>query len=141
MSEIYFIYNNKIIANAIVRYIKYNMDINEIDMDDINDNYEYRKYFNKAKRSDLLIVEAFSDKDPKGFQFAKEMRVKALLLFYSGEIKSNSEGPNWLVLPKGLDKLSNKILQFLTQYEFKIMDYEYLEEKSFLLKNNNRHHL
>ena len=73
MSEIYFIYNNKIIANAIVRYIKYNMDIDEIDIDDINDSAKYFEIFEKAEESSLVIAEAFSGKKPRGFQLVKEL--------------------------------------------------------------------
>jgi len=128
------------IANSLSRFLKYNFGFKEILINHINDPFKYKESIEIAEQSEFLIIDAFINGEPKGFHFAKQMKKKTLLLFYSGEIEINNEGKFWLVLPYKLKQLREKIEKIIQEPAISYKDYKAFEEKFPKLKENPNHH-
>jgi hypothetical protein len=113
MKRILLIYDESETAEALERYIRFVMGVNNVERYPLSDPYRQKEVFEKACGSDLLVADGFLGKIPKGFQFAKALGKKALVLFFPGEIEIETEGSFWLVLPSGLDRLGDKIKELL----------------------------
>jgi hypothetical protein len=71
---------------------------------------------------------------------AKSLEKRLLLLFYSWEIDIETEGPFWLVLPYGLNRLGDKIKKIMANPVPGREEYEALEERFPELRERKRHH-
>lgn len=128
------------LADSLRRYFKFVLEENVIDTGSLNGPYSQREIFEKAQGSDFLVVDGFVGEEPKGFHFAKAMEKRVLLLFYPGEIEIEVEGPFWLVLPQGLERLGDKIKELMEKPVPEAEDYEKLEERFPELREKKGHH-
>jgi len=127
-------------ANALYRYLKYVLCFDKILINPLNDPFRYKDAVEIAEQSEFLIIDAFINEEPKGFHFARQMAKKSLLLFYSGELDIDMEGPFWLVLPEKLYKLKEKITDITKKPQITDKKYLDLENKYPLLKEFKSHH-
>lgn len=132
------------IARAIQRYLKFVMNIKDIEVTPLMNPYNRNESFKMAMKSDLVLVDAFWSKKPNGFQFAKWMDKlmdkRVLLFFYAGEIDFEEEGPFWLVLPSGLERLRDKVNKLMENPVLNAEEYEKLEERFPELREHKGHH-
>lgn len=132
--------SNPNVANSIFRFLKYNFGFNKILINPIIDPFRYKESIEIAEKSEFLIIDAFINGKPKGFHFAKQMKKKTLLLFYSGEIDIEDEGPFWIVLPDKLYKLGRKVKELVKKSTPFDSEYINLENKFPKLKKAQGHH-
>lgn len=128
------------VAQALSRYLKYCFGFEDIVFNPLSNPFRFTDALNLAEGCDLLIVDAIMDETPKGFQLAKQIGTKTLLLFYSGEIEINDEGPFWLALPNKLKQLQFKIIDLMMKPKITYRKYKELEKKHPLLKEFKNHH-
>jgi hypothetical protein len=140
MKSINIIFNHLESAEALERYFKFVLGINHITKSSLNDPYGQKELFEKAMKSDLLVVDGFTDGKSKGFQFTKTMEKQTLVLFYAGEIDIEEEGPFWLLLPYAIDRLGNKTKEILEQPAPGEEEYKALEERFPELRERKGHH-
>jgi len=140
MSKTNIISRDSEIAEAIARYSKLVLGFENIILNSLDDPYKKKDTYQMALASDILIVDAITREKPKGFRFAKGMEKKVLLLFYPGEIEIEEEGPFWMVLPYGLERLGEKIRELLEKPTPGMEDYEKLEQQYPELGEKKRHH-
>lgn len=134
------VYNNTETAKAILRCLKYVIGNSEAALNPFKNPYKKSQSLEMAEKSDFLIVESFIDGLPKGFQFAKIIKKKVLLLFYTGELEIEEEGAFSLSLPFKLNRLSDKIKELMAQPAPGIEEYEKLEERFPELRERKDHH-
>lgn len=127
-------------AQALSNYFRYLIDIENTTLKSLNDHYNLKEIFDLAEGSEIIVIEAFANQEPKGFQMVKSLEKKALLLFYYGEIDIEEEGPFWIVLPQRLNRLGDKIREMIEQPEPDRVEYERLEERFPELKEKKGHH-
>lgn len=127
-------------TDALEWYFKSVLGIKQINKDSLNNPYERTEIFKKTMESDLLVVDGFFDGDPKGFQLAKAMEKRTMVLFYAGEIDIEKEGPFWLVLPNALNRLGDKIKEIMAKPAAWREEYETLEERFPELREKKGHH-
>jgi len=132
--------SDKKVAEALERYLKYCLDFEQIVFNPLCNPFRFTEALNMAEQCDLLIVDVFINGEPRGFHFAKQMKKKTLLLFYSGELNIEDEGPFWLVFPHKLYKLKEKITDITKKPQIKYIKYLDLENKYPLLKEFKNHH-
>jgi hypothetical protein len=106
----------------------------------LDDPYKHGDRVKKAMGSDLLVVDGFVGEEAMGFRFAKAMDKRSLLLFYAGEIEIEYEGPFWLVLPIGLERLGDKIKELMEKSAPDVEEYEKLEKRFPELRERKDHH-
>lgn len=140
MNSIIILSKNTEIAEALKRYFKFVLQMKEVGICLLDNPYGQKRAFEMAQNSDFLLVDGFVGEEAKGFQFAKAMEKRVLLLFYPGEIEIEEEGPFWLVLPQGLDRLGDKIIELMEKPAPEAEDYEKLEERFPELKERKGHH-
>lgn len=128
------------VIGSLSRFLKYCLGFEEIVLNPLSNPYRFRDAVKMAERCDLFIVDAFIDGMPKGLHFARQMTKKTLLLFYSGELDIDIEGPFWLVLPYELCRLKKTIENVIQKAEISFRDYQAFEEKFPRLKENSSHH-
>lgn len=128
------------IGEALLRYLKFRFGFEKTLLNPFKDPFRFRDALEMAKKSDFLLVDAFIDGDPIGFQFAKQIGKKILLLFYSGELDIKHEGPFWLVLPYKLNRLGEKIKEIMSQTASLAAEYEKLKERYPALRESKGHH-
>lgn len=133
-------YNNINTGKAVVRFLKYVMGNEKVRLNPFNNPYRKLEALTMAEEGDFLIADAFIHEKPAGFHFAKTMGKKTLLLFCAGEIETEEEGPFWLVLPYGLNRLGEKIHALISQPAPDVEDYEKLEELYPELRERKGHH-
>jgi hypothetical protein len=137
----YFFLNKNIeIANALMRYFKFILEANEVNSGSLVDPYAHRDRMQKVQDADLLVIDGFIGKEAKGFQFAKAIEKRALVLFYNWELKLETDGPFWLILPEGIEKLGDKIKEIMANPAPGKEEYEALEERFPELKERRGHH-
>ena len=134
------IYDKLAIGEALVRYLNFINGIKDVSLNPLKEPYNQKKAFDMARESDFLIVDAFIDGKPKGFQFVKVMEKKTLLLFYFKQVDIQDEGVFWLVLPYKLDRLSEKVNEILNQPPPSSEDFEKLEKSIIELSERKEHH-
>ena len=139
MKSVTIYYKDKEIAQALRRYFRYVLGLEEGDILVLDDPYGHGERMQKGQRSDLLVVDGFVGKEAKGFAFAKGMEKRVLLLFYPGEIEIEVEGPFWLVLPEGLDRLGDKIMELMELPAPDEEDYKELEARFPEIKERKGH--
>ncbi|MFW9873909.1 MAG: hypothetical protein ACFFG0_12450 [Candidatus Thorarchaeota archaeon] len=132
--------NSSETAQALVLYFKYVLDVEEVVVGVLYNPYGLVETFEKARESDFLVIDGIVDEKPTGFQFAKEMEKRVLLLFYSGELDIECEGPFWLVLPFALERLGDKIKELMEKPAPDVEEYEKLEKRFPELRGRKRHH-
>jgi len=128
------------IAEALRRYLIFVLGVEEVEICLLNDPYGHKERVQKAEKSDFLVIDGIVDEKPMGFQFAKEMEKRVLLLFYTGEIDIEGEGPFWLVLPFALDRLGDKIKELMEQPAPDVEEYKKLEMRFPELRERKKHH-
>jgi len=128
------------VAESLSRYLNYCLSLEEIAINPLSNPYKFPDAVNMAEKCDMLIVDAFIDGEPKGFQFAKQIGTKTLILFYSGEFDIDDEGPFWLVFTHKLCRLSKKIMELMEESPPVDSDYIELENKFPVLRKTKDHH-
>ena len=128
------------VPGALTKYLKHCIGFEYIVINPLCNPFRFTEALNMAEQCDLLILDAFINGDPKGFHFTKQMKKKTLLLFYSGELNIEDEGPFWLVFPHKLYKLKEKITDITKKPQIKYIKYLDLENKYPLLKEFKNHH-
>lgn len=134
------IVGNQEIGGALTRYLNFISDIGDSTLNPFKSPYEITQVVEMAGKSDFLVVDGFVDGKPKGFQFAKAIEKKVLLLFYAGEIEVEDVGTFWVVLPFGLDSMGHKIHELLQKPAPELKEFEELEARFIELRERKRHH-
>jgi response regulator of citrate/malate metabolism len=137
--KILIIQNHREIAQAVARFLSFVLNINDVEFADLGP-YEQRTTYEKAMNCDLILVDAFIAGESRGFQFAKTMEKKTLILFYAGEIDLRTEGQFWLILPYNYDRLEDKIKEIIEDQVPEREEYETLEERFPRLRERKGHH-
>lgn len=137
--KILIIQNHREIAQAVARFLAFVLNINDVEFASLG-HYEKKKAYEKGMNCDLIIVDAFIKGESRGFQFAKTMEKKTLVLFYAGEIAVKTEGHFWLVLPYTYDRLEDKIKEIMENQAQEREEYEALEDQFPQLKEQKGHH-
>jgi hypothetical protein len=127
-------------AYSLRRYFKFVLEVEEIEIGSMDNPYAHRDRVQKVQSTDLLVIDGFMGEDAKGFQFAKTMEKKALVLFYAWELEIETEGPFWLVLPEGMERLGDKVKEIMARPMPEIEEYETLEDRFPELKERKEHH-
>ena len=128
------------IAKALARHLTYCLGFEKILLNPLKDPYKIREALEMAEQSDFLVVDAFIDGEPKGFNFARQVGKKTLLLFYPGELNIEDEGSFWLVLPFKLLGLSKKIKELMQESAPIDSNYSKLEKKFSKFRGTKAHH-
>jgi hypothetical protein len=140
MKRINIITNKPETGKALARYLKFVLEIDDIVLGDLKDPYKQKEAFLKASTSDFLLVDGFINEKPRGFQFAKTMKMNALILFYYGEMRIEAEGPFWLVLPNGIERLASKLKELISKSTASIKVFEKLENQFPVLQESHGYH-
>jgi hypothetical protein len=128
------------ISCAISRYLKYCYDFKKVVINPLSNPFRFQEALKMSEECDVLIIDAFIAGKPKGFQFARRLKKKTLIFFYSGEIDIENEGSFWLVLPEKLSALGRKVVSILNGSPLKNFDFAELEKKYPALKEYKNHH-
>lgn len=128
------------IARAMERYFKFVQGVENVVITPLTDPYGRKKIYEIGLKSDLLIIDAFSQHKPEGFRFAREMEKRVLLMFYPGELEIEEDSSFCLRLPDDLETLPNKIKKILSSPPPVNQDYEEIEQRFPILKGGNNHH-
>jgi len=139
MNRIGLFHNNTETAEAINRYFKFVLELEEVEIGSLADPYGHRDRVQKVQNTDLLVIDGFMGDEAKGFQFAKVMEKRALVLFYGWELEIETEGAFWLVLPEGLERLGDKIKEIMARPAAGREEYEALEERFPELRERKGH--
>jgi hypothetical protein len=127
-------------AKALARYLKYCINCEEIIINPLDNPYKVSDAIKMAAKCDLLSVDSYFNDIPRGFQFAKRMQKKTLLLFYLDEISIERVGEFWITLPQKITELKEvirKVLYSPPVSESKFID---LETRYPRLTENRNHH-
>jgi len=128
------------ITESLSRYLTFCLGFGKIFINPLKNPYKILEAKEIAEKSDFLIVDALINGEPKGFGFACEIGKKTLLLFYSGELDIEEEGPFWLVLPNKLGRLREKITELLKKASPGDSNYIELGKKFFILRATKSYH-
>jgi hypothetical protein len=140
MISVNIINNVEDISQAFGRYFKFVLGMEVVEISFLDNPYGQKEAFGKAQKSDFLVLDGFVGEKPKGFQFSKAMEKRVLLLFYAGEIEIEYEGPFWLVLPYGLERLGDKIKELMEKPVPDVEEFENLEKRFPELSERKEHH-
>lgn len=127
-------------ANALRRYFKFVLEVDEVEVGSLTDPYAHRERVRKVQDADLLVIDGFMGEEAKGFQFAKAMEKRTLVLFYGWELGIETEGPFWLMLPEGIERLGDKVKEIMANQAPEREEYEALEERFPELRERKGHH-
>lgn len=140
MLKISILSKNDRIAEAINRFLIHVLQIREVSRTSLADPYGQKSAFTKAAESDLLIVDGLWNGESDGFQFAKAMNKKVLILFYANTYDIELEGGFWIVLPHCLNSVLDKIKSVVSYSAPKIDDYGDLEKRFLVLRERETTH-
>ncbi len=124
---------------SVSRFVRFVMGHDCVSLNAFFDAYKRKEAIDLAGKTDLVIVEALQNDKPTGFQFAKLIEKKALLIFYNGDLDIEVEGSFWLVLPFGLDRFSEKLKELLASSVPEEEDFETVEQRFPVLKEAKEH--
>jgi hypothetical protein len=124
---------------SVSRFVRFVMGYECISLNSFFDAYKRKEAIDLAGKTDLVILEARQNDKPIGFQFAKLIEKKALIIFYNGDLDIEVEGDFWLVLPFGLDRFSRKVKELLAAPAPEEADFEKLEKRFPALKEAKEH--
>lgn len=124
---------------SINRFLNHVLKFNCVSLNSFFDKYKRREAVELVQTVDFVIAEALQADAPVGFQFAKSVGKRMLIIFYHHDLEIETEGPFWLVLPEGMDRLSQKIRELLNAPVPGEEELENLEERFPILKDTTAH--
>lgn len=124
---------------SVSRFVRFVMGYDCVSLNSLFDAYKRKEAINLAGKTDLVIVEALQNDKPTGFQFAKLIEKKSLIIFYNGDLDIEVEGSFWLVFPFGLAIFSQKVKELLAEPVPEEEDFETLENRFPALKETKEH--
>ena len=135
------VYDDLKIGEALLRYLKYLFGFEKVYLNPLKDPFRFSDSLEMAEKSDFLLIDAFIDDKATGFQFARQIGKKTLLLLYPDELDIEYEGPLWLVLPLKLNRLGEKIKEMMNESTAMPTEYEKLEKRFPALRESKKHHM
>ena len=124
---------------SVSRFVRFVLGHECISLNSFFDAYKRKEAIDLAGKTDLVILEALQNDKPIGFQFAKLIEKRALIIFYNGDLDIEVEGAFWLVFPFGLDRFSRKIKELLAAPAPDEENFETLEKRFPALKEAREH--
>jgi hypothetical protein len=140
MKKIAFLVDYVPTREALIKFFHHSLEYGSLEVPSLANPYNQRGAYQKALECDILLACGSLTEYQKNFQFVKAIGKRSLLLFYSWEMNIETEGPFWLALPEGLDRLAKKVLEMMERPPAKREEFEELEKCFPQLREGKGHH-
>lgn len=140
MTSLSIFFDSRETAEALKRYCKFNLQIDDIRLFSLRNPYNRKQVYESASKCGILIIDGFCGEEPVGFRFARAMEQRVLLLFYGSEIGSEKAESFFIRLPFDFNHFKTKIKEILSVPPPSIEKYEVLEGKWPGLKERKQQH-
>ena len=128
------------IARALARYSVFCLGFKKALLSPVADPYRIQEALEAAEQTNFMLIDAYMDGKPRGFDFAKNLGKRSLLLFYPGQAPKEDIGKFWVVLPNGLCQLREKVRELIKRSTTAYQEYLEMEKELPSLAVRPSHH-